>query len=59
MIIISVHSGFIAIELTFLMQNKRLGAVECRSVYFHTAFAYISHPRNAAPRKTFTSPYEL
>lgn len=48
MIIISVHSGFTAIELTFLMENKKLGAIEFGSVYFHTAFAYISHPKNAA-----------
>lgn len=47
MIIISVHSGYDAIKLTFLMQNKRLGAVQFGSVYFHTVFAYILHPKNA------------
>lgn len=47
MIIISVHCGFTAFKLTFLVQNKRLGAVEFGSVYFHTVFAYILHPKNA------------
>lgn len=47
MIIISVHSGYTAIKLTFLMQNKRLGAAELGSVYFHTVFAYILCPKNA------------
>lgn len=47
MIIISVHSVFTAIKLTFLMQNKRLGAAEFGSVYFHTVFAYILRPKNA------------
>lgn len=47
MIIISVRSGFTAIKLTFLMQNKRRGAVEFGSVYFHTVFAYILCPKNA------------
>lgn len=46
MIIISVHSGFTAIKLTFLMQNKKLGAEEFGSVYFHTVFAYILRPKN-------------
>lgn len=46
MIIISVHSGSTAIKLTFLMRNKRLGAADFGSVYFHIVFAYIFHPKN-------------
>lgn len=53
MIIISAHSGFTAIKLTFLMQNKRLGAIEFGSVYFHTVFAYILCPKNVVGQAAF------
>lgn len=45
--IISVCIGRTTIKLTFLMQNKRLGAGELGCVYFHTVFAYISCSMNA------------